>query len=989
VLTVAKVTQAAAAGYADYLEGKAQAAELGDYYLKDGERVEAPGRWVAGAAAIGCNPKAVVADGQLRALLAVRRPDNGGELRRAGGSGTAVAALDATFSAPKSVSAAWAIADRGLRDGIERAHEDAIDQALEYSVRHVAMIRERIDPGTVIHSKPKDLIATSWRHTTARSVDGRAPDPQLHSHVLLHAAVRRDGRIVAIDSRSWLVHQREVGAAYRTELAQGLHKLGFEIQRGTGRGGRYFEIAGIPQELIDQWSSRHHQVQTAIRARFTEQQAALEATVADGGPDARRARQQLSVLRRYGQLAPAEERFMSATTRAARTRRATRELDDHWRKAAARHRLDRAAFGRLRAARPQLQPATRRELLDALTEFDATFHAREARAVALERSAGLPITPALDGLRELRAADEILVLTDGTGTTRQHRNLETTTVALAARLAATAVAALDPVVVTRECERLDRELHDLGGGLSDGQHRAIELGCGTRALVMIEGQAGTGKSTTLIGIARAHQACRRELIVTSTAALAAERLARELSAAGVEAAAYSTVALTSAVANERLSLTPNTTVIHDEAALASTTEQHDILMAVHEAGARLIDVGDPRQNQPVGASCLWHHLETTSQQGGALARLTRNQRALHQADARDQARFRQGQHELALRGYAGRGRIHTATNHEQAENAALTAAHTDRRAGRVTIVIAQTSNQHLDELNARAQALRIQHPELGPDSIASPGRPYRLHPGDQVQVRRTTQHATEGQLRNGTTGMIESVNAAGRVVLLQTQDGHQIALTEEQAARADLRLAYVQHPFPAQGQTTDSTHVIVAEHATREGSYVALTRARDQTHLYARQQDTDTDDQDELAALADHISRTEPDLPSIDTPIRYKNRITARPTQLPDPGQSDDETFSGSITTLTTESQTSQSHDEYPVDLLDCPLASAGTSEPMAAEPELIHNNAEEQPDRGWPRRATSVHTNEPLHHHPNENEATAGALISSSSVLRRWSTTA
>jgi hypothetical protein len=33
VLTVAKVTQASASGYADYLEGKAQAAELGDYYL--------------------------------------------------------------------------------------------------------------------------------------------------------------------------------------------------------------------------------------------------------------------------------------------------------------------------------------------------------------------------------------------------------------------------------------------------------------------------------------------------------------------------------------------------------------------------------------------------------------------------------------------------------------------------------------------------------------------------------------------------------------------------------------------------------------------------------------------------------------------------------------------------------------------------------------------------------------------------------------------
>ena len=49
VLIVAKITKRTAGGYAEYLEGKARASELGDYYLKDGERVEAPGRWVGGA----------------------------------------------------------------------------------------------------------------------------------------------------------------------------------------------------------------------------------------------------------------------------------------------------------------------------------------------------------------------------------------------------------------------------------------------------------------------------------------------------------------------------------------------------------------------------------------------------------------------------------------------------------------------------------------------------------------------------------------------------------------------------------------------------------------------------------------------------------------------------------------------------------------------------------------------------------------------------
>ncbi|MGO9887674.1 MAG: relaxase domain-containing protein [Solirubrobacteraceae bacterium] len=120
-------------------------------------------------------------------------------------------------------------------------------------------------------------MATSWRHTTARAVADQAPDPQLHSHVLLHAAVRRDGEVVTIDSHSWLVHQREVGAAYRTELARELAELGFGVRRGVGRGGRYFELEGVPQALLDRWSSRRHQVRAAIRERLAGQRDALVA----------------------------------------------------------------------------------------------------------------------------------------------------------------------------------------------------------------------------------------------------------------------------------------------------------------------------------------------------------------------------------------------------------------------------------------------------------------------------------------------------------------------------------------------------------------------------------------------------------------------------------------------------------------------------------------------------------------------------------------
>jgi conjugative relaxase-like TrwC/TraI family protein len=323
VLIVAKISRGTAGGYAEYLEGKARGSELGDYYLKDGERVEAPGRWAGGAHLFGLDPNVPVTGEQLRTLMGVRRPDSGDELRRVGASGEAVAALDATFSAPKSVSAVWALGSPELRERIEAAHEIAIGRALDYAVQHVAMLRHREAAGTVVHAKAVGVVATNWRHTTARAVADQVPDPQLHSHVLLHAAHRRDGRLVAIDSRTWLQHQREVGAAYRTELARALGTLGFSVQRGTGRGERYFELAGLPRTLLDRWSSRHHQVQAAIRDRLSTTERDLRAVIAEGGPTAADAHERLELLLANGQLAP---------------RRGTADGDDHPRRQGRRHR---------------------------------------------------------------------------------------------------------------------------------------------------------------------------------------------------------------------------------------------------------------------------------------------------------------------------------------------------------------------------------------------------------------------------------------------------------------------------------------------------------------------------------------------------------------------------------------------------------------------------------------------------------------------------
>ena len=403
MLTVAKVTSQIAAGYADYLEGKARPSELGDYYLKDGERVEAPGRWVAGAELVGANRQRRCGGEQLRALMAVRRPDTGEPLRPVGGDrrGRRGDRRD-VLGAEVGQRGRGRSATRSCALGSRRRTSGRSTGPCATRSARCAMVRETGRPRRPSFTlRPADLIATSWRHTTARAVDDRPPDPQLHSHVLLHAAVRqrRAGRgdrlallvVAPPRGRRRLPHRARARARRR---------LGFEIQRGTGRGGRYFEIDGVPQALLDRWSSRHQQVHAVIERYLADKRR--------GGQPAR--------------STPAEERLAAVDQprrqAAGHDRRPGPQL-------ACRTRATRAstprAIGRLQTVRP-LAPAASRPRragrgVDGVRRDVRRSRGAGGRAGALGRRADR--AGARTSSTEARAEREVLGLQDGRSTTRR------------------------------------------------------------------------------------------------------------------------------------------------------------------------------------------------------------------------------------------------------------------------------------------------------------------------------------------------------------------------------------------------------------------------------------------------------------------------------------------------------------------------------------------------------------------------------------------
>ena len=253
---VATLAQAASAAY--YLESQRSFRHPNEYYTA-GE--EPDGVWFNPKGMFGLANGGKVDSGDFNRLYHGFGPDGGERLTRNAGSERRSAGLDMTFSADKSVSALWAIADPGLRSGIERAHNDAARVALEETVlRYCAWTRIEERGGTRVVAA--DIVGAMFQHGTSRD-----NDPQLHTHCVIFNAARThiDGKCRALHQHPVYTWMKAAGAVYRNTLAWSLQeRLGIRMEQ-YGKDGEFTRVAGIPESLTGHWSKRRAAIIEAAR----------------------------------------------------------------------------------------------------------------------------------------------------------------------------------------------------------------------------------------------------------------------------------------------------------------------------------------------------------------------------------------------------------------------------------------------------------------------------------------------------------------------------------------------------------------------------------------------------------------------------------------------------------------------------------------------------------------------------------------------------
>ena len=181
-----------------------------------------------------------------------------------------VAGFDLTFSAPKSVSVSWALADDATRARIYAAHRRALEAVIEFGESQV--FATRLGKGGVVQEEIRGIVSTAFDHW-----DSRSGDPQLHTHVVVLNRVQAvsDGKWRTLDSKALFRAAVGMSELYNGILADQLTAdLGWTWtpeQRRRSAEPKW-EVTGVPQELRDRFSQRTTAIDAAkdeLVATFT------------------------------------------------------------------------------------------------------------------------------------------------------------------------------------------------------------------------------------------------------------------------------------------------------------------------------------------------------------------------------------------------------------------------------------------------------------------------------------------------------------------------------------------------------------------------------------------------------------------------------------------------------------------------------------------------------------------------------------------------
>lgn len=586
-----------------------------DYYSRDGTAAQWQGK--AGEA-LGLSGE-IRQEDFLRALRGDFGPDV--ELSRSIRlDAKARAALDMTFSPPKSVSIQALV---GKDAAVIAAHDRAVTHALAFVEAELVRARQTVN-GVTTKERTGNALIAKFRHETARPTAGAYSDPQLHTHsLLMNITQRADGTWTAVSNDEIFRLKSVTESVYLAELAKELEKAGY----GLRYEGKHFELAHITRPHIEAYSKRSNDITDELDAIGLDRQTASRSqkqTVAlktrkGKAPEITREELQADWSRQEKELGvdfSAGKRPVDKTIE--RSPEAVALIADECLKWAIKHHTERES---VMDGSEMLRTALRRsigtgiELKDVKAAVKRSLqkghlilgtlqyrsaHERkgpgQTRAEWIEQviQEGMSKKRAQEHVRQAIARGE-LVPTGARYTTQIAREREK-------RILQIERDGRNQVQPILQREQAQAALQ--GQGLKPGQLAAAELILSTpHRFVGVQGLAGTGKSHMLAKVKEAADTAGYTIKAVASYGKQIQAL-REL---GMEA--RTVASLLEARQQDRFKLDPNTVLVIDEAAVVPSRIMERLMKMAETDGARVVMLGDTGQTKAIEAGRPFHQLQ--------------------------------------------------------------------------------------------------------------------------------------------------------------------------------------------------------------------------------------------------------------------------------------------------------------------------------------------------------------------------------------------
>lgn len=419
---------------------------------------------------------------------------------------------------------------------------------------------------------------------------------------------------------------------------------------------------------------------------------------------------------------------------------------------------------------------------------------------------------------------------------------------------------------------------EIGHGLDAGQAAAVAALTGDRPLVVLEGAAGAGKTTTLSATrALLERQGRRLVVVTPT--LKAAKVAR----AEVGTAAGSAAALVFAHGwrwnesgawtrlgtdevnpvtgrvytgpEEGPRLRPGDLLVVDEAGMLDQDTARALLTVADECQARVALLGDRHQLAAVGRGGVLDLAARAAAQVDPAACLTLESvhRFVRTVCAGRTVPDRQyAQLTLAMRrgdnpgavfdALLARGRIRLHPDNGALQDALAVIVADHGRNADVTLV-ADTREQ-VNTLNAAVRARRVADGRVDDTDFVTTRTGQRIGVGDRITTRRNDRCL---DVANRDTWTVTAVGQRGGLLVTDgpgrgdvpgcdvTPAGPAARVLPADYVTDHVELAYASTVHGVQGDTVTAAHLVVGEHTGAAAAYVGMTRGRaaNTAHLVA------------------------------------------------------------------------------------------------------------------------------------------------------------